>query len=450
MRRLPSVVFTSLVSLTIAGAIAGASSTQPATRPTTRPTTAPVVSKELRAAFDRLAADEAADRLSAQDQIVQMGKEAIEPLNALIKSTRDVEQRTGAQSALARIMEQASTGPTFITMKMENATITDIINEFSKQAGVPIKNYTNENRGFVGLAANATKYSINIERQPFWEAARSICKTTGMNIVTNRGRGAEVGIGQNGNDGGGPYVVDGPFMIVAQSINMSSSVQFNQPGNINRNQNIQFYCYTEPKMQVTQHPYMVKLTEVTDDTGKSLLMPSNPGMYEGMSYDNQLMWNASSQLVVHDPAAKKIAKLKGSMRLQTAVKTQLIEIPNIMTVKNVTESAGSYTVTVKDVTTANDQVTVNVTFLVPPNNGNLGYQLSQKVKLLDANGVALQNNGASGGGSMTKLEYKLMFSKRFYEDGEKKLGDPVKLQIPIVLETKPVEFNFEFKDLPLP
>ncbi len=446
MRRHPSKFLSFCIGLSIAVGVIAA----PATRPATAPTTAPVVSKELRTAMDQLAADEAADRLSAQDQIVQIGLGAIEPLKQLIKSTRDVEQRNGAQAALARIAEQASTGPTYITMKMDNASASDIIKEFSKQAGGQIKNYTYQNRGMGGAIANAMKYSVNIEHQPFWEAARTICKTTGLNIVTNRGRGEAMGIGQNGNEGAGPYVVDGPFMIVAQSISMNSNVQLSQPGNINRNQSIQFYCYTEPKMQITQHPYMVKLTEVVDDTGKSLLIAPNPNMYESMSFDNQLMWNASSQLVVHDPAAKKIVKLKGSMRLQTAVKTQVIEIADIMNAKNVTESAGGYTITVKDASTSNDQINLNVTFLVPPNNGNLGYQLAQKVKLLDAKGEALQNNGANGGGSNTKLEYKLTFSKSVYEDGEKKVGDPVKLQLPIVLETRPVEFNFEFKDLPLP
>lgn len=434
------------MSLAIAGAVAGGPATQPATQPATKPVAAPVVSKELQTAMDQLAADESADRLAAQDQIVQIGKEAIEPLKALIKSTRDVEQRTGAQAAMARILEQSATGPTYITMKMENASATEIINELSKQSGIAIKNYSMADRA---QGANA-RFSIHIDRQPFWEAARSICKTTGMNIITNRGRGGEIGIGNNGSDGGGPCVVDGAFMIVAQSINMNSNVQLHQPGNISRSQSIQFYCYTEPKLQITQHPYTVNLTEATDDTGKSLVIPQDPNNFEGFNQDNQFVWNSSSQLVVHEPGAKKIVSLKGTVRLQAAIKTRVIEINDILNAKNVTDSAGGITITFKDATVSGDQVDVNLTLLVPPNSENIGYQLAQKIKLLDSSGVALQNEGINGGGSMTKLEYKINFSKRFYDEGEKKAGNPTKLQIPIVLETKPVEYHFEFKDLPLP
>src|SRR4051812_14170695 len=108
MQRKKSKTMAFCGGLLIAGLVIGA--------PTTAPTTAPAVSQELRTAMDQLAADDAGDRQTAQDQIVQVGDAAIEPLKALIKSTKDVEQRTGAQAALARIEEQASTGPTMITM----------------------------------------------------------------------------------------------------------------------------------------------------------------------------------------------------------------------------------------------------------------------------------------------------------------------------------------------
>lgn len=416
-----------------------------AAEPTTQPAE---LDKNVQAALDQLASDDAAARQAAQDALVQIGRPALEPLRQLIVATRDVEQRTGAQAAIVRIEEQASIGATMITMRLENATPAQIVAELSKQAGIPIKYHGNEQMGGANGPKNAL--SINIEHQPLWAAVREVCKVTGLNI-TPRGNSHVLALGLGGTDLSGPTVFDGPFMVVAQSINTSSNVQLSQPGNINRNASIQFIFFGEPKLRIAQHPYAVQLTECVDDAGHSLV-PQAMVVYQQYNYDDQIQWQASSQIIMPAPEAKKIARLKGLVKLEAAVKIETIEIPDILSARNVTKSAGGQTLIVKDVTTdpGGDNVTVNVTILMPPSRGNAGYALAQSIRLLDAKGQALQSGGASSGGSLTRIESKITFSKRTFDEGEKRVGDPVKLVLPIVIETRPVECNFEFKDLPLP
>jgi len=415
-----------------------------ADEPSTKPTTAPAVSNELSVAMQQLADDEAAVRQAAQDRIVLMGKDAVPPLKALIESTSDVEQRTGAEAAVARIAELASTGPTLITMKMKNVSPKEVLNELVKQSGVSIKDTFGEN----GWGKNK-KVSINFDRQPFWAAVKEICSVTGMSIQ-NRGQGDALYFVNGGNDMTGPTVIDGPFMVIAQSINMSSNIQLGQPGNSNKNESIQFLCFAEPKLQITQHPYSIRLTEAVDDTGKSLVASGQEGMYDGYNADPQPIWQSQANLVVPDAAAKKIVLLRGKMRLVAATKTEVIEIPDLLTARNITKSAGGQSLTVKNATANGDDITVNVTIMVPPNGGNIGYTMAQNIRLVDAAGNKLGNPGINGGGNMTKLEYQMTFNKRNNEDGESKFGTPVKLILPIATETKPIECNFEFKDLPLP
>lgn len=408
--------------------------------PEAAPPVAPAAGVSLKAAFEQLADADASVRESAQDRIVQMGPAVVEPLKKLIETASDVEQRTGAQAALARIVEQASTGATMITMKMNQATPAEIVAELGKQAKTDFKN-------FGGRNAAGQKHSITIDNQPFWAAVQEIGKVTGWRLQ-NRGNNT-IGFGPGGQEYSGPTHIDGPFMIVAQSIHMSSNIQLgNKNNNANRNMSLNFMCFIEPKLQVSQRPYNVRLTEATDDTGKSLVFGS-PMHHDNFTNDANPMWSASAPLAVPEPGAKKIASLKGQMKLMVATKIETIEIPDLLTAKNITKSAGGNSLTVKDCTVNGEQVTMNVSITFT--NRRMGHQLIQQLKLLDANGNTFQNPSTNGGGGMNRLDYKLTYNRSaFDDDGEKKLGTPAKVVWAVPTETKPLDFNFEFKDLPLP
>jgi len=365
--------------------------------------------------MQQLADDEAAVRQAAQDRLALMGKDAVAPLKALIESTADVEQRNGAEAALSRIAELASTGPTLITMKMKNVSPKEVIAELTRQSGVSIKDTFGEN----GWGQNKT-ISITLDRQPFWTAVKEICTLTGMSIQ-NRGNGDALYFVNGGNDMTGPTVVDGPFMVIAQSINMSSNIQLGQPGNANKNESIQFMCFAEPKLQVSQHPYNIRLTEVgTTPASRSWCRISRECTTATILIRSRCGRRRRTWLFPIRPR-KKSWRLRGMMRLLAATKVETIEIPDILNARNVTKSAGGQSLTVKNATAKGDEININVTIVVPPNGGNIGYQMARNIRLVDAAGNKVGNPGINGSGNMTKLEYQMTFNKRNNDDGENKL-----------------------------
>ncbi len=408
------------------------------------PATMPTVSKEMQGAIDRLTDDDANTREAAQDQLVQMGPIAIDPLKQLIAATTDIEQRTGAQAAIMRIEEMAMTGPTIITMKMENVTAEQIVAEFTRQAKVMGKSSDGEADDVSG----GKKYSINIDHQLYWTAARQICKATGLKINLHGGN-SPIGFSRGGMDLPGPYFIDGPFMIVATTLSTNTDIELAHPGNINRNQNIQFVCFAEPKLQIGQRPNSVKLVEATDDTGKSLVAADTEGMYSGFTDGNQGYWDANAMLNTPEPAAKKIVRLRGQLQVVATTKTETLEIPDLLKAKNVTRTAGGQSITVNSVNVRGDEVTVNLSILASNMNDG-GYQMMQSVRLVDAEGHYLQNNGVGGGGGMNgRLQFRLNFNRRSSVDGKDVVLQADKLVLPVPTETKVMDCNFEMKDLPL-
>jgi hypothetical protein len=238
---------------------------------------------------------------------------------------------------------------------------------------------------------------------------------------------------------------------MARSINLSSHVQLQQRAAGNKNMNIQVMCFVEPKLQISQRPYQVQLTECDDDKGRSLIFNNNnAGMpfFGGMGEaGGQVMWDTSAQLKVPEPDATKIAVLKGTLRLMAAIKTDTLEIDDIVSAKNVTKSVAGFSLTVKSVTTNGEQVTVSMSLAFPPNRPN-AHQLFQQVRLLDASGNQMQLNDTNGpNGGNNRLDYRVTYQRR---EGDDKQTKPAKLVLSVPTETKPLDFNFEFKDLALP
>lgn len=398
-------------------------------------TTAPAIDGALQAAIDRLANDDATIREAAQDELVQIGSNAVEPLRKLISTTTNLEQRINAQAALARIVEFVSSGPTIISLKMDNATVPEIIAELSKKSGMPLTNQTGND--------TSRKFTIDLPNQPFWSVIRELNRITGLNVqMSGRGESLSI-ISGGGYDLSAPAVVDGPFMILAQSINLNSNVQLAQQNNINRHMSIQFLCFTEPKLLVSQRPYTVRLTEVIDDQGKSLALPNQ--QYDSFGGDTQSIWSTTAQLAIPDSGSQKIVKLAGSLRMMVATKSMTLEIPDVLEARNVTRSADGQSVTIKDVTVEGDQVRINLTYTFPNTRNIQAQNILQSIRLLDAEGTSFGQPAFNG--TKNPFDYSMVYNRR---SNAKAPGAPAKLVWVVPTEMKPLDCTFEFKNLPLP
>jgi hypothetical protein len=77
--------------------------------------------------------------------------------------------------------------------------------------------------------------------------------------------------------------------------------------------------------------------------------------------------------------------------------------------------------------------------------------MTNRLKVLDAQGHTLQNRGFSSSGSNDRIDFQIRYASGNDPDGDGvAAGTPAKLVWEIPTETKQRKISFEFKDLPMP
>ena len=413
---------------------------------TTAPTTAPTPA-QIPALIKQLSDDNYQTRQDAQDQLVRFGADARPALQDLIAHTTDPEARTRAETAIALIEENRTTGASLITLHVAGAAPDSVLAELSRQAMTPIPTQP-ENLFRQGNVLS--KVTLDVDRQPFWVAFRQFCQQTGVR-ANSMGNDRKFVLMQGGDDSIlGPAVYTGPFMVVANSVTRTSSISFARDKLPSRNLNVQFTVFAEPKLNVMGHDYYVRLSEATDDRGNSLLMP-NPGAYGTMGQDTSPRWSLGSQLAIPDNIGAKLARIQGTTRVQIQTKSEIWEIPDISKAQSPSKSiAGRRYVVEEFKTLSPEQYQLKFTIIreTPRLAEWQQYGRGVRLSLVDANGKYLQSQGYGGGGSDEKLTYTHTFG-RDAGDGTK-TGEPAKLIVEVPTDVKEVQIPFDFKDLPLP
>src|SRR5690606_31366778 len=129
---------------------------------------------------------------------------------------------------------------------------------------------------------------------------------TGFNLQSGEQR---LTLSSGGGQLNGPVSIDGPFMIVARQIQLQSYVSLTQRNAANKNLSLSFTCFVEPKLQLSQRPYGITLTDCVDDQGRSLIS-QNVAFSQMADASNQIMWEANTPLKIPEPDAQRIALLR--------------------------------------------------------------------------------------------------------------------------------------------
>ncbi len=362
---------------------------------------------------------------------------------------------------------------TGITLRLQDVTLTEALDELQKQSGVKL------DYGWADKNTLDKKVSINMETHYFMPAFDAILDEAGVKASLQRfGRGDayNVQFGQTEQDKTAPLLSGvGPFQVRLQSVQSN----FNQKVNIsadkkavrsqNRRFSIDFDNKTDPIVNVVGSPLVI-LKRVEDDKGRSLL-DTNPNRWLRYGFDNS--WSAVSAQNIQTPAAdaKMLARVEGTAIYVVPSARQQWEITDILNNKNAThefQSGGrTITVTVKSAERAGSAVNVNLEVNAPPqgNNGGQGDplfsfgQMAKAFSLQNANGNVFRTSGYSGNSSNGKMEIRGQFSlvaKRGPrgDNGEKPaaptIAEPIKLVFDAPTEFVQTQVPFSFSDVPLP
>lgn len=430
-----------MIALAVMGMALAAGGRGLAQAPATQATAAAIESLAA-----RLASDDWKVRQDAQDRLVEMGDAAIPLLRQLARDSQDEEVRTRAEAALRQIELDNKNAPTLITMHLKDAPVTTVLAELKRQAKTEISLYppmANQHDG--------VKVTIDVDRKPFWMVVREFCdqaKYSPMQV----GQGKQITL-QRASDNWSrvPFWQHECFFVTVESASRTHSVDYSNPQRIQNNFYVQFRVLVDPKLRVVQGPGSLKLDEVTDDKGNSLIPNTNHG--EGYNSWGSWIWSMGTQLQYQPDQGSRISVFRARARFLVQTKGERWEIDEVLNAKDKEKLMPQNVKYVfKGLTKAGDGYQAQILITSPPGRGangmvNLG-GLQQGLQLVDANGKAYSTNGLSGGGGPTQLNYTLSFGT-YSPDGQKP-GVPAKLIWDIPLEVKEVLIPVEFKDLPIP
>jgi hypothetical protein len=456
MTRHPGFNLLSIAAVIFAGAIilradtpaskpaaAAAATSQPAT--TQSATAAP--DPRIEAAILALSADSWKERQNAQDTLVSFGDDAAPRLRKLADNSDDEEVRTRAGAALRQIEENALTGPSTLTLHFTDAKPEAVFNEIARQARTEFPTFPP-----TLWQQNVNPLSVNLERANFWIAFKEVCQKTGIYPQQN-GNDRRMTLQQSPGTTlfNGPSVISGPFLIVANRIYRSNSVDLANPGNVQHDFNIALSAFAEPKLRVIQSSYYVNVDEAMDEKGNSLV--NNERVYSSMNSGQQWMWNLSARLNYPEGAGKTISRFKGSMKFLIQTKSETLDVPNILTVKNLTKTVARRRMLIKEVKQNGEQYDVSMTIYrdgMPQDQWNALQNPGYTVHLVDKDGRNLTSSGWGGGSNDAEMNYTWNFNRNVWNGQQTKLGEPHRLVWEIPTETREINAAFEFKDLPLP
>lgn len=390
-------------------------------------------------------------RQQAQDRLVHLGFDIRPQLQESLKSAGDEEMRTRLEATIRQIDENRASGTSIITIHLKQAQPKDVIAELSKQAGTVLRTLP------VNLWESRTfeAKDIDIEHQPFWEALKVVCTAWGLSpqqsgmdrdmFITDRNLGLRA-------FGEAPSVISGPFLVTAMNINRNHNVDLNHPKDIRRMCTVQMSVLVEPKIKVLQGTYAAKVEQAVDEKGNVMAGPANNAMQTVMSPGNTWVWSMSCNLVPQAGAGERIAILKGHGTFMVQARSETIEIPEVLSAKNVSRSVAGKRFVLKDVrkTTENMYEASITLYRSGVNPAEWSFMANHAFKLVDAKGNALMRTGPNITGSTPDAtEMKFVFNRNLWNNGEI-AGEPVKLVWEVPTETREVVVPFEFRDLPLP
>jgi hypothetical protein len=424
----------------------------------------------LEALATQLSDDDWKSREKAQQELARFGPTAVPRLRALLSTAKDPDLRARLEGILKQIEQNDATGPTFVTLHLKAVPPALAFDELARQAGAKLE--TNP----PGLLQrdDMAPVTIDIDREPFWDALRKLCAT--CKLRPDRSGGGKLSLAaDDGTWARRPAVTSGPFLVTANEAYVTRGVRFGadpamvqapppalpgRPGDgVANHTQVQVEALFEPKLHGLAWS-VGNVVEASDDAGRSLLLargaaPQRRSVYGGSRSGE---WESIVWLGV-PPAGggpRRLAKLKffTTFAVQTGVET--LEVQDVLAAKDVERIVGPSRVVVKGVTRLGDDDFELQVKSVPAGGVQawrdaVGAQFRRGARLIDAEGRELMQAGGSSSMGPTEYTAETRFTRaRRFGGGGAAPGIPVKLVWDLPTGVQQFEVPVEFSDLPLP
>ena len=212
------------------GAIALAADTKPAASTkaaATQATSAP--GAKVEAAIKAFSSDSWKERQAAQDTLVTLGEEIVPRLRKLASQSGDEEVRTRAGRRFGRLRRTISSAHRALHCMSKTPSRRRFLQPLANRGRCEFPTWP---RNLFQQNINNTLVTLDYDHADFWTVFKDACQKSGVfpqQIGNERGMTLQQGSSSYWN---GPSVITGPFLIVANRIYRSNSIDLANPGNV--------------------------------------------------------------------------------------------------------------------------------------------------------------------------------------------------------------------------
>lgn len=405
-------------------------------------------------------------RQAALEKLVARGEDALPHLQREAGRTHDVEVRSRAQAAIARIEENRLVGASPITVNWNNSSALTAVSELAAQARAPLPTEP------VNLLAKTTKrVSLQADHRPFWDVMLQLCRQTALAPAPINRHNRDIGLGllrDEGNEWGEKLLTtSGPLLIRADRLISDRAILFKTPNDTTRELSISMTIFAEPKLRVLDYSGSLRLDEVVDVHGNSLIPPddgdlaSNVDVFGNGRGSNTSSWEVGATLRYPKGAGNnnRIARFRASTTLIVQTQSATLELP-LPSPKHVNRTVDGLRVTVKNLDAGRCDLTIHRDGRNEAEWNAVRMQMfAGEAQLLDDKGqtVARSQSGLEADESPDnqRMELRLRFGRDGVEESRerpsKKLSaEAVKMVWEFPTQTRELVVPFEFRNLPIP
>ena len=341
--------------------------------------------------------------------------------------------------------------PTRVTLHVKNAPAQRVLDELSQQSGLSLRLQQSDDDGPLPAV------TLDLDNVASWEAIHAVARQLHMEMYVDAPQQAIMFYPDRRSGLRGTPIVHGPILL---AFDFADRPQANarplRAGQAPPNPdvvNVISRIIVDPRLRVGNT--RLQITKVSDGQGHSLPAPLE------LDFGGSAMTTGSVLLPPTLTAGSRLERLKGSLRLQVASKTEAWEVPDILRAKGVTKIVGDVRFTIEELKQSGETYQLQLTLSPRDPNGRLAgapadLVRAARLRLQDSRGrdLAYMGIGASGGQESHKVRLYFEPASPGGTPGETTApadsGAPAKLLGETALETQEVEVPFDLTDLRLP
>jgi hypothetical protein len=269
-----------------------------------------------------LASPDFAVRQRAQGELDALSPDYLEKLRALAEETRDIETQARLLRRARDMRVYLALHPKPLSLTLQNATLQEVAAAINREVGSTVVSAP-------GAPVEGKRFKVPPKPRSFVELYQYLNAQHPLTLSSQNGTVVFHHAAQSGG-----WVPANGFLVYGSVGQVFGQLANGKWGQVNASQ-LKVMVICDPRMQVVRSARMLDLVEALDDRKTSLdnpaqnrVPPGGPAALMGATLPG-VMASGSYRLGAAHAQAKKIARVKASLRLEVAVDVERLTIEDI-------------------------------------------------------------------------------------------------------------------------